>query len=503
MLSVTLIKYCSLFVRRIDRDDLRIFLESSPQYPSLLSVLQTLRYAGLQANAGKCDIEHLKTMSGTVLLHLKSPAKESVVIAKLDSASGRTKIYSVNSGKWESRSFEQLEKVWNGVVIYVENKPVAKTEFMVNVTVVLSFLLLCFLTNLFLGISNSLLILPAISGFAVSLFLYLQESGMRVNLINRICHVSSAADCDAVARSSFSKFWGISLTNAAVVYFLAQIICLAVMHSDFISCLGELYAVSFVFLLPLSWYSLYYQRRLRKICPLCILILLSLTVEAALFPMIKGAAVGLTTTPLFLIVFPSLLFILVSIDNLRKKRDERIHSNTLLLSVKRDKNIILIKSRPVTFARSSALVIKDCDNGDGNNSVTAIISPGCDHCRKFMRELLELQKKDINFSCEIILGISGSNDVNDIKAWVQTYIANKDDFRMQLEKWSEGESIRPNPKYNYADKYAESEIYQSFSSTIKNLNIKGYPQLIFNRRLMSDIYSPADLKYLIADNVFL
>lgn len=65
MLSVTLIKYCSLFVRRIDRDDLRIFLESSPQYPSLLSVLQTLRYAGLQANAGKCDIEHLKTMSGT------------------------------------------------------------------------------------------------------------------------------------------------------------------------------------------------------------------------------------------------------------------------------------------------------------------------------------------------------------------------------------------------------------------------------------------------------
>lgn len=53
MLSVTLIKYCSLFVRRIDRDDLRIFLESSPQYPSLLSVLQTLRYAGLQANAGK------------------------------------------------------------------------------------------------------------------------------------------------------------------------------------------------------------------------------------------------------------------------------------------------------------------------------------------------------------------------------------------------------------------------------------------------------------------
>ena len=43
----------------------------------------------------------------------------------------------------------------------------------------------------------------------------------------------------------------------------------------------------------------------------------------------------------------------------------------------------------------------------------------------------------------------------------------------------------------------------NFVYNYQNLNIKGYPQLIFNRRLMSDIYSPADLKYLIADNVFL
>ncbi len=42
VLSQTIIKYSRLFVQGINENDVRIFLESSPQYPSLLSVVQTL-----------------------------------------------------------------------------------------------------------------------------------------------------------------------------------------------------------------------------------------------------------------------------------------------------------------------------------------------------------------------------------------------------------------------------------------------------------------------------
>ena len=45
VLSQTIIKYSRLFVQGINENDVRIFLESSPQYPNLLSVVQTLQYA--------------------------------------------------------------------------------------------------------------------------------------------------------------------------------------------------------------------------------------------------------------------------------------------------------------------------------------------------------------------------------------------------------------------------------------------------------------------------
>ena len=70
MLTETLLKYCSLFLYKVDKNRLRIMLESSPYYPSLLSILHTLRYAGLDIHVGQCDMKYLKTINTPVLLHL-------------------------------------------------------------------------------------------------------------------------------------------------------------------------------------------------------------------------------------------------------------------------------------------------------------------------------------------------------------------------------------------------------------------------------------------------
>lgn len=58
-LSQTIVNYCRLFVRGINENDVRIFLESSPQYPNLLSVVQTFQYANLHIKGGKCDWDYL------------------------------------------------------------------------------------------------------------------------------------------------------------------------------------------------------------------------------------------------------------------------------------------------------------------------------------------------------------------------------------------------------------------------------------------------------------
>lgn len=58
VLSQTIIKYSRLFVQSINENDVRIFLESSPQYPNLLSVVQTLQYANLHVQVGQCDWDY-------------------------------------------------------------------------------------------------------------------------------------------------------------------------------------------------------------------------------------------------------------------------------------------------------------------------------------------------------------------------------------------------------------------------------------------------------------
>ena len=58
VLSQTIIKYSRLFVQGINENDVRIFLESSPQYPNLLSVVQTLQYANLHVQVGQCDWDY-------------------------------------------------------------------------------------------------------------------------------------------------------------------------------------------------------------------------------------------------------------------------------------------------------------------------------------------------------------------------------------------------------------------------------------------------------------
>lgn len=83
-LYYTLVTYMGLFLQDIDRKDSRIFLESSPLYPNLLSVVKTLHRVGLDAQVGQCDWEYLKNLDSPFLLHIKSVNKQNLVIAKWD-----------------------------------------------------------------------------------------------------------------------------------------------------------------------------------------------------------------------------------------------------------------------------------------------------------------------------------------------------------------------------------------------------------------------------------
>lgn len=138
MLTETLTKYSRLFLRNIDRNDIRVFLESSPLYPNLLSVLQTLQYMGLKAQAGQCDWEYLKNLKSPFLLHLRIKSKETLVISIWDYTHGVLKTLHPKKNKWEINTKENLAHVWDGIVIYTDATPIRNIRAKKNPSIVVS-----------------------------------------------------------------------------------------------------------------------------------------------------------------------------------------------------------------------------------------------------------------------------------------------------------------------------------------------------------------------------
>lgn len=121
MLSSILIKYCSLFLNHIDKKRIRLSLESSPMYPTLLSIVQTLRYVGLDCHAGQCDWDYLKNLSAPFLLHLNCGKREHLIIAKWIQRKQCLKIYNLKFRRWIITKSNDIESIWDGVVIYSNN----------------------------------------------------------------------------------------------------------------------------------------------------------------------------------------------------------------------------------------------------------------------------------------------------------------------------------------------------------------------------------------------
>ena len=71
-------------MHHVDKNGIRIFLESSPGYPNLLSVMHTLRYANLDVQAGQCDWDYLRNLKSPFLMHIKLGSQEQLIIAKWD-----------------------------------------------------------------------------------------------------------------------------------------------------------------------------------------------------------------------------------------------------------------------------------------------------------------------------------------------------------------------------------------------------------------------------------
>lgn len=495
MLYSKIVTYIGLFNQNIDNKEIRIFLESSPRYPNLLSVLETLHRVGLDAQVGQCDWEYLSNLNSPILLHIKSGNNQDLVIAKWDYKQNSLRILNLENKRWEIKKRDDITKYWDGVVIYTTDKQIDyHYTTTVGTTVIICLVLLVLFKTNILNI-DVLFYSPLLLGSAVSYCLYLKSRMANGGIIDKLCHISKASDCNRVEESKYSTVLGFKMDCLAFAFFIAQIFCVSVSHLFIMSdILYQLYFISTVISLPTIVYSIYGQLKVRKICPLCVIVALCITIEALIFVSLNKQDLHISIIALYFYVFFISIAVLHYISKIIKQEKYLLTDSINLLKLKRKEEILFIESTLVKPVHTPFVL----GNETSPTKITTILSPSCKHCKMLVAELISLQNNGVRFNWQIILGQTTKTDFDIIADWIRRFLCDKDAFFKDLTSWCNGTDQLSTQKSFYKDVEVNS-IIQSFNENISKLRILGFPRIIINNRLLSSIYTSKDLKYLIID----
>ena len=254
--------------------------------------------------------------------------------------------------------------------------------------------------------------------------------------------------------------------------------------------------ISTVVVVPITIYSIYSQWKVGKICPLCLMILFCMIIQAIMFIYICSGTLNIGLLLVWIACAFCFLCLFILYSNNRLNELDRLDTKIESLKLKRNKDILLLTSSRVEDINASIWLGAEASQ----IIVTTIISPSCKRCRKTVSELLSLSERKIEFRWNIILGKTSNSDSEMIKIWIQNYVYDKKKFIQDLYLWSNGR-IRnfSNDSNSNQHELKIKEIYMNNERQLDSLRILGYPRIILNDRLLSQLYSSEDLELLITD----
>src|SRR5690348_13907707 len=261
-------------------------LQSHPNYPSLLSIMDGLRNWGVETLSIKTTADKLSNLPLPFIAHLKIKGGWFITVKDVDE-DGFTYIDGTGGEKRLCR--EEFLRSWEGVVLLAEAgegsgqanyKQVKRKERWQKAFVPAVFLLL-FVMGIFSMISfasshdqanssyyNALLLL-SFAGMLVTGALLWYEYDRNNPLLKQVCSMGKKTNCNAVLNSKAAKLPGnLTWSDIGFFYFTGSYLYLLLAGGT-----ASLLSLSILNLLalPYIFFSVYYQARVAKQwCILCI-----------------------------------------------------------------------------------------------------------------------------------------------------------------------------------------------------------------------------------------
>ena len=252
-------------------------IQSHPAFPSLMSIISALNVNYIYNYAIEIENSEIHELPDDFLTYveLKDNQSELVFVEKINTG------YLIN-GKHKLNENVFLSK-WNNIVILIDetlSKPqkISNNKHVLCVIVGLFLILLIFAAYQINHFSFIYLLL-SLCGFFLSVLSLRKIFGIENHIVNKVCS-GNYTDCSLINDTKNKNFVS-NFGDFSLVYFFSNIISLLLLqasHND--GAFIMIQKILLIVIFPVIGYSLFYQIfRIKKICPLCIGIILVLLLQ--------------------------------------------------------------------------------------------------------------------------------------------------------------------------------------------------------------------------------
>ncbi|HVU98342.1 MAG TPA: thioredoxin domain-containing protein [Puia sp.] len=489
-------------------------LEGHPDYPSLLSISDSLKKFNIANSCIRLGKEQLADIPLPFIAYTSRKGGGFLTVHSVGTDNVLCSGEKKHGGKRNIPTSEFIED-WNGICLLAEASPNSGEEdfrrrrikeWLGDNTPAL--ILLCCLIWMTLAISSWPLYLLTFIKFAgcfvASLLLWYDIDALNP-VLQKICTAVKNTNCKAVIQSPAAKFFGlVSWSEIGFYYFAGSFLCLLVSPPA-----ATVPLLSWINLLTLPYilFSVGYQWRVAKQwCLLCLCVQALLVAEFAAFyflfwskpsnhaPVFTVNTVAIFLIPVFFWTF-SKTHLLATLANRRHKAElDRLKANKDIFQS-------MTQRQKMITADPTGLGIT-LGNPAAGNSIIKVCNPYCNPCAQAHPMIDQLLRTHDNLKVQIIF--TAKDDDKDKKAVPVRHLMalyDKKDPELMLRALDDW-YLAPEKDYQrFARKYPlngelqkQGGKLQAMSEWCTQTGIFATPTIFVNGRQMPEIYSLGDLQ---------
>ena len=481
--------------RKVNRRDVAAALFSDYSFPSMASIVNTLKYFGIRGEAYEIDEEYLYTTDKMPVVHTNLFGGHFYIVKSLTAE--RITLYD---GIYRKVTLDYFRKIWDNKVIFIEHNctPSAKhnfykehlsTQFTMTLATLMAVILMSIQLKTVFNIWN---VVINFAGIILS-FILLKDKILTFSRLP-LCNIGKNINCKtAIQLNTFDKYPLLSLPAIGLLFFVFDLVfSLCVHHNSIVSKL-----ITFVALLIMLFLSAYQIFKLRRYCLYCLSVFALIVVKTIVittFPTIPGVHYKALIIAFCLSLICCLLVIKFLIQEKRIFEEEvealRLKRNPYVFSS------LMMKNESVNVDTQNSLV---WGNPDAKTEITIIVDLHCKYCKRIICQMRHMiQEFPDRYSWKLMINGKSTSDMiekeyvsknKEIYGLYHLYSKHADDVLAYI---CMGRHYNP---AKFEHEIPDLNPYQQ-QKHITGLMLTSFPIVLINGRLLPKEYQLKDLKYL-------